>query len=164
MLTGAAGQDWFLARLAGTTRDILTGRLTAEFADDLVEPTPGGSVPPDPGTIGPLSVNVDCKPGTFPNTINLKAKGVLPVAILSTSTFDATTVNVGTLKLNGSGPPARSVIEDVNGDGLPDVSLSWRIPDLVASGALKPNTTTVVLSGKTSTGTAISGSDSVQIV
>ena len=32
---------------------------------------------------------IDIKPGTFPNTINPKSMGVIPVGILSTADFDA---------------------------------------------------------------------------
>ena len=38
-------------------------------------------------------VVIDIKPGSFPNSINPKNKGVIPVAILTTATFDATTVD-----------------------------------------------------------------------
>ena len=45
----------------------------------------------DAGTEGKCkvrTVGIDIKPGSFPNSINLKGKGVIPVAILSTTTFD----------------------------------------------------------------------------
>ena len=36
------------------------------------------------------TVTIDIKPGSFPNRINLRSKGVIPVAVLTTATFDAT--------------------------------------------------------------------------
>lgn len=40
-----------------------------------------------------ITVDIDIKPGSFPNTINPKSERVIPVAILTTDTFDATTVD-----------------------------------------------------------------------
>jgi hypothetical protein len=40
-----------------------------------------------------VAVPIDIKPGSFPNSINPQSKGVIPVAILTTDTFDATTVD-----------------------------------------------------------------------
>ena len=43
--------------------------------------------------IAPPRVEIDIKPGSDPNSINLRSKGVIPVAILTTEDFDATTVD-----------------------------------------------------------------------
>jgi hypothetical protein len=66
-------------------------------------------------------------PGSFPNSINLGSHGNVPVAILSTAEFDATTVDPVTVtlanaavKLKGKGTPMAS-FEDVNEDGLLDL-------------------------------------------
>jgi len=40
-----------------------------------------------------LWVAVDIKPGSCPNPLNLKSKGVLPVAILGTDDYDVTTID-----------------------------------------------------------------------
>ncbi len=40
-----------------------------------------------------LTVAIGINPGSFPNNINLSSSGVVPVAILSSTTFDATRVN-----------------------------------------------------------------------
>jgi len=52
-------------------------------------------------------VAIDIKPGSDPNSINLKSKGVIPVAILTTVDFDATTVDPGLVKF---GPSNGSVL------------------------------------------------------
>jgi len=44
-----------------------------------------------------LQVAVDIKPGSSVNPLDLKSNGLIPVAILSTATFDATTVDASTL-------------------------------------------------------------------
>ena len=85
--------------------------------------------------VKPLPVDVDIKPGSDPNSVNSKSKGVLPVAILTTDTFDATTVDPGTVifdifEINGSTPPNMCAIEDVDGDGDLDLICHFSIPDI----------------------------------
>src|SRR5205085_3194326 len=74
-----------------------------------------------------ITVQIDIKPGSSPNTINLGSGGVVPVAILSSATFDATTVNPTTVtlanaavRLKGNGTPITEQ-RDVNGDGRVDL-------------------------------------------
>jgi hypothetical protein len=74
-----------------------------------------------------VPVAIDIKPGSYPNSINLGSHGNVPVAILSSAEFDATTVDPTTVtlanaavKLKGKGTPMASA-EDVNGDGLLDL-------------------------------------------
>ena len=69
---------------------------------------------------GPLDVGVhfDVKPGSCPNPINAKSKGVLPAAILGTSDFDVTAIDPESvsLRLKGSDvtvAPIRWALEDV---------------------------------------------------
>lgn len=47
---------------------------------------------------------VDIKPSSCPNPLNVKAKGVLPVAILGTGEFDATQVDPASVTLEGVSP------------------------------------------------------------
>lgn len=88
----------------------------------------GGEGDPPPPTPDETEVQIDIKPGSFDNAINLSAAGSLPMAILSSSTFDATTVDSETIKLAGAG--VRVVGKgnkllcnyvDVNNDGLIDI-------------------------------------------
>ena len=58
------------------------------------------------------AVPVDIKPTSCPNPLNVKSKGVLPVAILGTDSFDATQVDPSTITLQGVAP-IRWAIEDV---------------------------------------------------
>ena len=82
--------------------------------------------PPFPSDV--LSVSIDIKPGSDPNCFNNDGNGVIPVAILGSSSFDVTTVDAETVELEG--PPVRVVgksnklvasIEDVNSDGFNDL-------------------------------------------
>ena len=43
---------------------------------------------------------LDIKPGSCPNPLNLRSRGVLPVALVGTKDFDVTNVNVSTLVLS----------------------------------------------------------------
>jgi hypothetical protein len=71
-----------------------------------------------------LEVDIDIKPGSDPNSINLESKGVVPVALLTTDDFDASTVDPVTVEFAGASP-LRWVIEDVDGDG--DVDLLFHV-------------------------------------
>ena len=107
------------------------------------------------------TVTIDIKPGSFLNSINLRSKGNVSVAILSDSTFDATTVDRDTVVFAGAFPlPIGQTPEDVNGDGLLDVVLHFKTQDL----NLQPGDTEACLSGKTLDGQDIEGCDSVCIV
>ncbi|MCX5885360.1 MAG: DUF1566 domain-containing protein [Proteobacteria bacterium] len=108
-----------------------------------------------------LNVDIDIKPGGFPNSINLKSKGNVPVAILSSPTFDASTVDRGTVEFAGA--PALSIggwPEDVNSDGLMDLVLHFSTQSL----NLTSGDTEACLTGKTLSGQEFKGCDSVNIV
>lgn len=114
----------------------------------------------------PLTVAIDIKPGQYPNTINLGSNGVVPVAILSSASFDATTVDPLTVKLagasvqlKGNGTPVTS-IRDVDGDGLMDLVVHVETEAL----ELSPEDTQANLVGYTFGGLGVIGSDSVRIV
>ncbi len=57
-------------------------------------------------------ISLDIKPQSCPNPINVKSRGVIPVAILGTFEFDVTQVDIASVRLEGV-PPHRSAIEDV---------------------------------------------------
>ena len=48
-----------------------------------------------------LDVVIDIKPGSETNPVNVKSKGVIPVAILTTADFDATSVDHTTVVFDG---------------------------------------------------------------
>jgi len=57
-------------------------------------------------------IAMDIKPGSCPNPVNVKSKGVIPVAILGTGDFDVTQVDPDTVRLEGV-PPLRWALADV---------------------------------------------------
>lgn len=61
-----------------------------------------------------IEVDFDIKPTSCPNPLNVKANGVLPVAILGSLNFDVNDIDLTTLQLEGV-PALRSDIEDVTG-------------------------------------------------
>ncbi len=115
----------------------------------------------------PMVVQIDIKPGSFPNSINLSSAGVIPVAILSSPTFDATQVNPATVtlagarvRLIGKGDKYACSPQDVNADGLIDLVCHV----VTAQAFLTVGDTIAVLDAQTFGGVAIRGQDSIQIV
>jgi len=117
-----------------------------------------------------LTVPIDIKPGSDDNPVNLKSKGKLTVAILSTADFDATTLDVSTVRLghtsvvqkkNGTYQAAG---EDVDGDGVLDLVVHFDMADLVAADDLADGVTELTLTGTTADGTDIQGTDAVTVL
>jgi len=111
------------------------------------------------------TVQIVIHPGSFPNasSINPKSKGVIPVAILSTATFDATTVDPASVKFgpDGAGEThGRGHNEDVNRDGRTDLVVHFRTQDT----GIVCGITSVSLTGITFSGQAIKGSASIRTV
>lgn len=115
------------------------------------------------------TVAIDIKPGSFPNSINLKKqKGVIPVAILGSDEFDVTEVDVTTLTFGpGAQVPAHDLtdvfvytdhLQDVNGDGFVDL-----VSHYVSGGTgITSGDTEACISGKTNDGINFMGCDSVR--
>jgi hypothetical protein len=104
-------------------------------------------------------VEIDIKPGSYPNSINLKSKGVVPVAVLTTEDFDAATVDPATVEFAGASP-LRWTMCDVDNDGDVDMLFHFKTQEL----ALDENSTEAVLTGQTNGGDDITGTDEVRIV
>lgn len=110
-------------------------------------------------TAGPLEVAIDIKPGSDPNSINLKSKGVVPVAVLTTGDFDASSVDPDTVEFAGA-VPLRWTMEDVDGDGNTDLLFHFKTQELT----LDPDSAEATLTGSTYGAQLIQGTDTVNIV
>jgi xyloglucan-specific exo-beta-1,4-glucanase len=117
-----------------------------------------------PETVLPISI--DIKPGTSENTINIKNKGKIPVAILSSVTFDAPNeVDKTSLTFGSTGNEASLVLcdqdpQDVNGDGLLDQVCNFS----TSLTGFQLGDTVGFLKGLTVEGTPIEGSETVRIL
>lgn len=109
-----------------------------------------------------IKVSIDVKPGDNPTSIEADRGGLLPVAILSTREFDASTVNPSTIRVGPTGTEAeafRSMVEDVDRDGRADRLVLVRVQDL----RIECEDKVIRLTGRTVAGVAIEGSEAVTI-
>lgn len=114
----------------------------------------------------PTPVGIDIKPGSNINPVNRKSKGKIPVAILSTSDFNARKmVDRDSLTFGATGDedslafctPRR---EDINGDHLKDLICHF----YTKKTGFQCGDTKGILKGQLLDGTPIEGSDLVRIV
>ena len=143
---------------------VLGDWIAIDFIEIHVETTPAV-----------IEADIDIKPGSDPNSINLGTRGDIPVAILTTDDFDAADVDASTVTLgdddgndtnvaarrNGS---VKASLEDVDDDGDLDLILHFETQALVANGDLDASSTELILNGETTGGLVIQGSDAVNIV
>jgi hypothetical protein len=111
----------------------------------------------------PLSIKLDIKPGELPNSINPKSNGVIPVAILTTDTFDATTINPLSVRLGPNGATeahGKGHVEDVDRDRDLDLVLHFNTQEA----GIICGDTSASLTGQTFSGQRINGSDSIRTV
>ncbi len=109
-----------------------------------------------------LDVEIDVKPGSDSNSIRLTSRGVVPVAILGTTTFDVADVDATTLAFGPAGavpvhsPPGHLL--DVDGDGDTDLVAHFRVGDTgIAAGD-----TSACVTGSTTGGGSFEGCDAIR--
>lgn len=104
-------------------------------------------------------IEIDIKPGSLINPINLKSKGKVVVAILTTDDFDASTIDPVTIEFAGTSP-LKWHLSDVDLDGDIDLVLHFMTQEL----ELTKDSTEGILTGETFEDQQIQGTDSVRIV
>lgn len=112
-----------------------------------------------------ITVPIDIKPGSATNPFPLSSRGKIPVAILSTSSFDATTVDPISVCFGDAEAPARgdctaahSAFEDVNADGRLDLLLLFE----TGQTGIDPGDTRACLTGATFSAVSVQGCDSIK--
>ncbi len=112
-----------------------------------------------------IPVEIDIKPGSYPDSINLGSHGNVPVAIFCTEDFDSTTVDPLTVtlagasvRIKGKGTPQASAL-DVDEDGIPDLIVYVDTTALEST----ENDAEAELMGMTFDGQEIRGVDTVRI-
>lgn len=136
-----------------------------------------------------IEVPLDIKPGSCPNPLNTRSRGVLPVAVLGTEDFDVSDVDLASIELVGVSPlrisrgDVASPVEpftgkascnecsEEGGDGFDDLLLKFDRQELISAieAALgRPlqdgECLFVTLSGRLVDGTGIQGEDVVVIL
>lgn len=127
-----------------------------------------------------LTVEIDIKPGSFPNSINLGSKGGTPVAILGSASLDVNDIDVDTLTLGTTGIKTVGKtdrllcsVDDVSGDfsggfeGAPDGFDDLVCHFLTMGIVPEDGDTTAKLAGNFLAGAgggAFEGTDSVNVV
>ena len=116
-----------------------------------------------------IYVDIDIKPGSFPNSINCgNRKEVITVAVLTTADFDALTVDHTTVTFEGAsemhvnkktGVPRRHEV-DMDEDGDLDLEFHFRMGDTL----LTCESVVGTIIGETYDGIPIEGSDSVRMI
>ncbi len=113
-----------------------------------------------------LEIQIDVKPGSDPNPINLGSEGFIPVAILTTADFDAADADQASLTLEGAAARVKGKsgnigsFDDIDGDGDLDLVVQFPTADLELTEA----DTVAVLDGTALDGTPIQGSDAIIVV
>ena len=128
-----------------------------------------------------VEVAVDIKPQSCPNPLNVKSRGVLPVATLGTEDFDVSTIDPASIRLAGVAP-IRSSVEDVStpvedsqdvcdcatqgADGYTDLTLKFDTQEIVSAlGEVADGDVLVLtLTGKSFDGIPIEGKDCIVVL
>jgi hypothetical protein len=132
----------------------------------------------------PGLVATDIKPQSCPNPLNLKSRGVLPVAVLGSEDFDVYNIDVASIRL-ADVAPIRSSFDDVatpvtdgnececnteGPDGYTDLTLKFKTQEIVeklintSNELVDRQTLSLTLTGALSDDTLIEGTDCVLLV
>jgi hypothetical protein len=109
-----------------------------------------------------IVVGIDIKPDSDPNSINPRSKGVIPLAVLGSTDFDAMQVDPSTVTFgpDEAAPAHDGHVEDVNDDGFMDMVFHFKTQET----GIVCGDTEATLVGEIYDGTPITGTDTVNTV
>ena len=172
------GESFTLDDLPAGIHTVLLTATDSEGASATAEVTISIQEKDGGSPVEPQMVEIDIKPGIFPNTLDITTTDrneSFAVAIFSTDDFDATTIDPASVTLGSDdegGTPAMVMTNgkvaafeaDIDGDGDQDLIVYFCVVDLIESGDLTTEVEELILLGRTTDGTPIRGSDSVEVV
>ena len=106
-------------------------------------------------------VEIDIKPGSDKNVINLKSRGVVPVALLSEGDFEAGDIDPDTVLFAGASP-VRSTLCDVDKDGDMDMLFHFRTQQLDLNEESDSATLTGTLKSAVARSSAVTAGDAIE--
>jgi hypothetical protein len=113
-----------------------------------------------------IDVDLDIKPGSDRNPVNLKSKGQLPVVVFGSEELDVSTIDLATLLLNGVALPEKNngklfaSFDDEDDDGFLDLIMHFALQDLGIEAGMEE----LLISGSFLDGSEFEGSDLINIV
>jgi len=110
-------------------------------------------------TIGPLEVEIDIKPGSDPNSININSRGLIPVAIIGSAVCEVSEIYTDSISFEGASP-IKEAFEDVDDDGITDLLLFFRTQDT----GIGCGDTEATLRGMLTDNEFFIGTDSIKVV
>lgn len=110
-----------------------------------------------------INITIDIKPGSDTNPINLRSKGVIAVAVLTSEDFDALQVDPDTVQFGSESATKAHTqvhVEDVDFDGDMDLVFHFRTQET----GIQCGDTEATLTGETFDGQSFAGIDSIRTV
>ena len=109
---------------------------------------------------------IDIKPGSDPNCISVKKRGLTTIAILGSDSFDVTTIDQSTIMLDDNPgnviSPTKIKVKDVNSDGEDDLVLKFSTVEMKNQGFLVDNNE-IFVTGELLDGTPFANSDIINL-
>jgi len=104
-------------------------------------------------------IEIDIKPGSDPNSININSRGLIPVAIIGSAVCEVSEIYTDSISFEGASP-IKEAFEDVDDDGITDLLLFFRTQDT----RIGCGDTEATLTGMLTDNEFFIGTDSIKVV